>query len=318
LETPRHNPGTPPAPRAPRFPVRANRGFTLAELLVVIVVIGILAAIAIPVFLSQADKASDTALRSDLTNAAKLLQVAEANGETLPSEITAGEVVDLGSAGTFTSSQTLTVTGSGDTLCVEGTSNSGNMYSSDLGSGLRSTDCDGYLGEPTTNLISPDGIDASVFSNYPEMTFTRVVEPEAESGYALEMTIPSLPLWNSAARSRLGTADNIPTSGTGFVSIYAKTVPVEGVVEANIRPWVYTGDGTWRNLEPLDGGSVYLTDEYRRFGALVQFGTNSGGPNPGFSMTKSNSNPQVGQTTRWHSPQVELKDYATAFVIGSR
>ncbi len=122
-----------------------SRGFTLVEFLVVIVVIGILAAIAIPVFLSQADKASDTSLKSDLANAAKLLQVAEANGETLPSEITAGEVVDLGSAGTFTSNQTLTVSGSGESLCVEGVSGSGDTYSAGLTSGLRNYDCAGYL-----------------------------------------------------------------------------------------------------------------------------------------------------------------------------
>ncbi len=120
-----------------------THGFTLAELLVVIVVIGILAAIAIPVFLSQADKASDTALKSDLANAAKLLQVAEANGETLPSEFTAGEVVDLGTAGTFTSSETLTVTGSGETLCVEGVSGSGNVFSADVAAGLRDYTCSG-------------------------------------------------------------------------------------------------------------------------------------------------------------------------------
>jgi len=116
------------------------------ELLVVIVVIGILAAIAIPVFLSQADKASDTALKSDLTNAAKLLQVAEANGENLPSEFAAGDVVDLGTAGTFSASETLTVTGSGETLCIEGTSASGNVFSVDLDAGIRNYDCNGYEG----------------------------------------------------------------------------------------------------------------------------------------------------------------------------
>ncbi len=121
----------------------SGAGFTLAELLVVIVVIGVLAAIAIPVFLSQADKASDTALKSDLVNAAKLLQVAEASGETLPSEFIAGEVVELGSAGSFTASQTLTITGSGETLCIEGTSDSGKTFSADLANGLRNYDCGG-------------------------------------------------------------------------------------------------------------------------------------------------------------------------------
>ncbi len=136
-------------------------GFTLVELLVVIVVVGILAAIAIPVFLSQADKASDTALKSDLTNAAKLLQVAEASGETLPSEFAAGEIVELGSAGSFTASQTLTVTGSGETLCIEGTSDSGKTFSADLANGLRNYDCGGRengAGKPlifTVNVSAP-------------------------------------------------------------------------------------------------------------------------------------------------------------------
>ena len=42
---------------------RKGEGFTLIELLIVIIIIGILAAIAIPMFLSQRDKAKESAVK---------------------------------------------------------------------------------------------------------------------------------------------------------------------------------------------------------------------------------------------------------------
>ena len=49
-------------------------GFTLVELLVVIVIIGILVAIAIPVFLSQREKGWMSAAQSDLRNGAPVAE----------------------------------------------------------------------------------------------------------------------------------------------------------------------------------------------------------------------------------------------------
>jgi type IV pilus assembly protein PilA len=45
---------------------RKSEGFTLIELLIVIIIIGILAAIAIPMFLNQRDKAKDSAVKEGI------------------------------------------------------------------------------------------------------------------------------------------------------------------------------------------------------------------------------------------------------------
>jgi len=66
-------------------------GFSLVELLVVIIIIGILAAIAIPAFISQRQKATDASIKSDLRTVATAIEAQRTADGELP--LTADKVI---------------------------------------------------------------------------------------------------------------------------------------------------------------------------------------------------------------------------------
>ncbi len=72
----------------------ADEGFTLVEMLVVIIIIGILAAIAIPVFMSQRERAYDSVMKSDIHTLAEFEEAYLIKAGTYGSfsDLTAGDL----------------------------------------------------------------------------------------------------------------------------------------------------------------------------------------------------------------------------------
>ena len=168
-----------------------------------------------------------------------------------------------------------------------------------------------YKGKPTANMVSAGGIDMSAITGYTLTTATRVNEPLSPSGYALESQAQAG--YASSARHWFGDSSLItPTTGSAFFSVYAK----QTAGPTSLIPSTYTGT-QWITLAPLDGGSAYLSPNYRRFGVYSTYGTTSSGPTMTVSIFQA-SVPTTSDIARWHSPQMEIQTYVTPFVNGSR
>ena len=98
-----------------------ERGFTLIELLIVVVIIGVLAAIAIPAYVGQQDKAKDAAAQAELRAAATAQQLHYATSGKY-----AGTAEALRAHGFRQGGQEVRVaSGDGSSYCMEATGGGG-------------------------------------------------------------------------------------------------------------------------------------------------------------------------------------------------
>ena len=209
-----------------------RQGFTIVELLVVIVVIAVLAAITIVAFNGIQKRAQTSSVSSSLSNATKKIKLYQVDNGNYPSA--------LADAGVTDGATTYQYSGTATTYCITGTQGSTSLFVSDTQSTPTAGGCAGHgqggVSAITNIVINPMGTSYSSSTLF-ALNSTRWFGSGGSGVYSSSQT-GATPVGSTYARKTWSVAP-VSTSGdtgfdlTGYLSVSAGEVYT---LSAYLRP----------------------------------------------------------------------------------
>lgn len=193
-------------------------GFTIVELLIVIVVIAILAAISIVAYNGIQDRAKRSSMVSDLSNSSKILKLDQVKNQTYPTTITAAnDGLGLKNSNGNTYRYSVNNSVSPQTFCLT-VQNSDTFYMVTQDSAPSEGSCyNAAAGVSATNALLTDGNTSSnpYYGAAAGLTSVTVTMPSA-----IEVT--SVKVWHYYADSRTyyATRTEVSADGTNWTTIF--------------------------------------------------------------------------------------------------